>query len=207
MLGSHDGVGKTPSSGQPLLRSGTITLWKMLQSQEYEEHTDKDDELEASIHNDRDGICFTLEFTPLLPPAHPNERRRKNAKAKTSTQTLYVNENADISLFLCGIMNSIKTITPAELLYKIIANNLQTMNFELEYTIPCTQFKNVTITRKKDWDEIFKQSASKCQEIVVMREIKVCLQYSAELLIIDIHSTLILRVMMMCHQVMMNRVH
>jgi hypothetical protein len=96
----------------------------MLLSQGYEEQTDEDSELEASIHNDGDRICFTLEFTPLLPPAHPNKRRWENAKAKTSTQTLYVNENADISLFLCTIMNSIKTITSTELLYKIVANNL-----------------------------------------------------------------------------------
>ena len=156
----------------------TTTLWKMLLSQEYEEQTDEDGELEASIHNNGDGICFTLEFTPLLPPAHPNERRRKNAKAKTSTQTLYVNENADISLFLCTIMNTIKTITPTELPYKIVANNLQTTNFELKYTIPRTQFKNITITGKKDWEEIVKQCASKGQAKLVMREMKVCLHHS-----------------------------
>ena len=151
----------------------------MLRSQEYEGQTDEDEELANSIHNDGEGICFALEFTPLLPPAHANERQRKNAKAKTSTQTLYVNENADISLFLHAIMDSIKTVTPAGLPYKIVANNLRTMNFELKYTIPRTQFKNITINGKKDWDEIVKHTASKGQAKLVMREMKVCLHHTA----------------------------
>ena len=52
------------------------------------------------------------------------------------------------------------------------------MNFELEYSIPCTQLKNIMIIRKKDWDEIIKHTASKGQAKLVMREMKVCLHHA-----------------------------
>jgi hypothetical protein len=61
------------SPGLPLgVISDSFTLWKMLQSQEYKEQTDEGGKLEDNIHNDRNGICFTLEFCKLHSPMNPS---------------------------------------------------------------------------------------------------------------------------------------
>ena len=114
-------------------------------SQEDNEH-----DLPESIHNDGEGICIALNFTPLLPPKKPGETWRKNAKAKSSTYTFYINENLDLCDLLEAVMLTIIALKPTGLPYKVVGSNLRTNAFEIAYTIHGTQFKNISIVVVKD---------------------------------------------------------
>jgi hypothetical protein len=137
-----------------------------MMSQEDSEH----DLLPESIHNDGEGICIALNFTPLLPPKKP---RRKNAKAKSSTYTFYINENLDLCDLLEAVMLAIRALKPAGLPYKVVSSNLRTNAFEIAYTIYRTQIKNISIVAVKDWETLVKQTAVKGKAILYLREIKV----------------------------------
>ena len=137
-------------------------------SQESIEH-----DLPESIHNDGEGICIALDFTPLLPPKKPSETRRKNTKAKSSTHTFYINENLDLSDLLEAVMIAIRALKPAGLPYKIVGSNLRTNAFEITYTIRGTQFKNISIAAAKDWETLVRQTAAKGNAILHLREMKV----------------------------------
>ena len=128
-------------------------------------------ELPESIHNNGKGICFTLTFMPL-PSIAKGVKQRKNAKPKSSTQNVYINENADFSDFIHSIMQAIRSSKPAGLPYKIVGDILRTMNFDLEYSINRTQFKNISITAAKNWDEIG-EHAKKGEAKLAMHEMKV----------------------------------
>jgi hypothetical protein len=137
-------------------------------SQEDTEH-----EPPESIHNDGEGICIALDFTPLLPPKKPGETRQKNAKAKSSTYTFYINENLDLCDLLEAVMVAIRTLKPAGLPYKIVNSNLRTNTFEIAYTIRGTQFKNISITVVKDWETLVRNTTARGNAILHLREMKV----------------------------------
>ena len=89
-----------------------------IMSQEDHEH-----DLPESIHNDGEGICIALDFTPLLPPKKPGETWQKNAKAKSSTYTFYINENLDLCDLLEAVMLAIRALKPVGLPYKVVGSN------------------------------------------------------------------------------------
>ena len=139
-----------------------------MMSQEGHEH-----DLPKSIHNDGEGICIALNFTPLLPPKKPGETRRKNAKAKSSTYTFYINENLNLCDLMEAVMLAIRALKPAGLPYKVVGSNLRTNAFEIAYTVCGTQFKNISIAAVKDWETLIKQTAVKGNAILHLREMKV----------------------------------
>jgi hypothetical protein len=129
--------------------------------------------LPESIHNDGEGICIALDFTPLLLPKKPGKTRWKNVKAKSSTHTFYINENLDLCDLLEATMISIRALKPAGLPYKIVGSNLRTNAFKIAYTIHGTQFKNISIAVAKDWETLVRQTATKGNAILHLREMKV----------------------------------
>ena len=139
-----------------------------MMSQEDTEH-----DLPESIHNDGEGICIALDFTPLLPPKKSGETRQKNAKGKSSTHTFYINKNLDLSDLLEAVMIAIRALKPAGLPYKVVSSNLRTNTFEIVYTIHGTQFKNISIVAVKDWETLVRQTAAKGNAILHLREMKV----------------------------------
>jgi hypothetical protein len=139
-----------------------------MMSQENTEH-----ELPESIHKDREGICITLNFTPLLPPKKSGETQWKNTKAKSSTYTFYINENLDLCDLLKAVMFAIRALKPAGLPYKVVGSNLQTNTFKIAYTIHRTQFKSISIVAVKDLEMLVKHAAVKGNAIVHLREMKV----------------------------------
>jgi hypothetical protein len=132
-----------------------------------------ENDLPESIHNDGEGICIALDFSPLLPPKKPGETRWKNVKAKSSTHTFYINENLDLCNLLEAPMISIRALKPAGLPYKIVGSNLRTNAFKIAYTIRGTQFKNISIAVAKDWETLVRQTATKGNAILHLREMKV----------------------------------
>ena len=136
-----------------------------IMSQEDHEH-----DLPESIHNDGEGICIALNFTPLLPPKKPGETQQKNTKAKSSTYTFYINENLDLCDLLEAVMLAIRALRPVGLPYKVVSSNLRTNAFKIAYTIHATQFKNISITMVKDWETLVKQIAVKGNAILHLRE-------------------------------------
>jgi hypothetical protein len=132
-----------------------------------------ENDLPESIHNDGEGICIALDFSPLLPPKKPGETRWKNVKAKSSTHTFYINENLDLCDLLEATMISIRALKPAGLPYKIVGSNLRTNAFKIAYTIRGTQFKNISIAVAKDWETLVRQTATKGNAILHLREMKV----------------------------------
>jgi hypothetical protein len=134
---------------------------------------DNKHDLPESIHNDGEGICIALDFTLLLPSKKPGETRQKNAKAKSSTYTFYINENLDFCDLLEAVMLAIRALKPAGLSYKVVGSNLRTNAFEITYTIRATQFKNISIALVKDWETLVKQTAVKGTAILHLREMKV----------------------------------
>jgi hypothetical protein len=132
-----------------------------------------ENDLPESIHNDGEGICIALDFAPLLPPKKPGETRWKNVKAKSSTHTFYINENLDLCDLLEATMISIRALKPAGLPYKIVGSNLRTNAFKIAYTIRGTQFKNISIAVVKDWETLVRQTATKGNAILHLREMKV----------------------------------
>ena len=137
-------------------------------SQEDYEH-----DLPESIHNDGEGICITLNFTPLLLAKMPGETWWKNAKAKSSTYTFYINENLDLCDLLEAVMLTIRVLKPTGLPYKVVSSNLRTNAFEIAYTICATQFKDISIAAVKDWETLVKKTAVKGNAILHLREMKV----------------------------------
>ncbi|CAK5263888.1 unnamed protein product [Mycena citricolor] len=109
-----------------------------------------------SDYNDRKGIEYVFCLQTVFPPWHPNEKRCANAKAPALRGTFYLHEAKHLSAVLDACIESISH-TPKSLIFKIVAGKLRKSCFTLTWTIPCTDFRDMSLTSIKDWEGVLKK--------------------------------------------------
>ena len=111
----------------------------------------------TSLFNDGKGIKVTVSFLPLPPPLKTGEKRCKNAKPKPVKGIIYAHENHSLSQFLDAVINN---INEACNLTFSIANQSGLLNidcFTLEYTINCSDSKDIAIRNTADYKTLIEE--------------------------------------------------
>lgn len=113
-----------------------------------------------SLYNDDQGIQVHIKFTPLLPVLAAGEKCRKNATAKTISKVTYLHEDVP---FHDGLAKVLVVIKREDLWdgFQVVDGVIKQAQFDITYTIPRSQLKDVNIESFTDWPEMIKQSVKK----------------------------------------------
>ncbi|KAI0041495.1 hypothetical protein FA95DRAFT_1464047, partial [Auriscalpium vulgare] len=110
-------------------------------------------------HNNGKGIKIALTFIPCLPPLKAGEKCRKNAKPKLVNKVFYIDESST----LVGLLGeAFGAVDLEDATYRLARDHkLTDANFTIQYTIPRTTSKDITITGQQDVTELLEEAVQK----------------------------------------------
>ncbi|KAF9498446.1 hypothetical protein BDN71DRAFT_1503884 [Pleurotus eryngii] len=102
----------------------------------------------------------------------PGVKHRKNAKPKPLNTVFYVHEDTNLETFFNCLLDTLKDKSIGFECYK---NGDLYTNFKAEYSIPCTNIKNVAIYSADDYSSLMEHTVKKAHPEVklTVMEIKV----------------------------------
>ncbi|KAJ7092203.1 hypothetical protein C8R44DRAFT_750317 [Mycena epipterygia] len=138
-------------------------------------HTEDDNE--ESQYNDGRGLQFTVEFTGLIPPPAAGKKTQNNAKAPVIKKSIYVHEHSELNTLLNAALRSLGrhegdnalsfSWIPRTGTYSSHMIDIANMT----YTIPKTQFKEMSLTCEDD----YKTLLAEVQKKAAPDAVKICL--------------------------------
>ncbi|KAJ7769673.1 hypothetical protein DFH07DRAFT_735976, partial [Mycena maculata] len=113
-----------------------------------------------SIHNNGQGICYNINFTPQLPPPAPNEKHRANAHAPLINLSVDLHEK----LSFAEVLNACITVighNEHTMHFKIVGTSLRTNHFTVTWTISRTDYKQMQLQTAARFKDMVDQAVKK----------------------------------------------
>ncbi|KAJ7108796.1 hypothetical protein C8R44DRAFT_884826 [Mycena epipterygia] len=116
---------------------------------------------EESIYNDGHGLQFTVELTLQLPVG---KKKRKNAKPVIVKKSFYVHEDSKLNNLLFATIKAFDCEDDLSFCWIPRENKYTSSTINIlgiKYTIPRTQFKDISLSCTTDYDILLKEAMKK----------------------------------------------